>query len=57
MKRRFFLKNVLMFTGGGFLASYARPLNKAIATAREGVIKGRVMSKGNPIDNVIVSDF
>lgn len=56
MKRRFFLKNALLFTGGGFLASCAKPFQKAVTAATEGAIKGRVMSKDKPLANVIVSD-
>ncbi|SJZ61455.1 calcineurin-like phosphoesterase C-terminal domain-containing protein [Sediminibacterium ginsengisoli] len=55
MQRRIFLKNVLMFTGGGLLASCARPFSGS--KSRSGnAITGRITSNGKPLANVIVSD-
>ncbi|HEX7692211.1 MAG TPA: calcineurin-like phosphoesterase family protein [Sediminibacterium sp.] len=54
MKRRFFLKNVLMFTGGVLLS----PVNRIFGrnASKLAPVTGRVTSKGKPLANVIVSD-
>jgi hypothetical protein len=54
MKRRYFLQNILMFTGGALLTPVSRIFGRTTKTFAP--VSGRVTAKGKPLANVIVSD-
>lgn len=56
MKRRYFLKNLLLFTGAGFASAYAKPFARLLPRTAAGNITGRVMANGKPLQNVVVTD-
>jgi hypothetical protein len=56
MQRRFFLKNLFVFTGAGIASSYARPFSKLFPRNAAKNFTGRVTSNGKPLANVVVTD-
>lgn len=58
MERRYFIKNILLFTGGLVSASsFASPLSRFLYKKKNGnTISGKITSKGKPLANVIVTD-
>lgn len=56
MKRRLFLKNLLVFTGAGIASAYAKPFSKLFPRNAAKSFTGRITSKGKPLANVVVTD-
>lgn len=56
MQRRFFLKNLFVFTGGGIASVYAKPFAKWFPRIAAKTFSGRIVSKGKPVANVVVTD-
>jgi hypothetical protein len=56
MKRRIFLKNLLVFTGAGIASAYAKPFARLFPRNAAKSFTGRIASKGKPLAGVIVTD-